>query len=146
MFAPGTTKVGNLKVLSPSSMIGVTYDLYEGANVVSSDAAHAKTDLFPTSHIHIDNSSVSSMHALIDVSTTENIYVIRDLKSTSGTFMSKTRVTLSSQLPLLPFIMSNVHPNGIIKFGDVECQCSIFYQRLHTLYSRINPEKVRVIV
>ena len=134
--------IGNLKVLSPPSMSGETFNLYEGANLISSDATCPETGLFPASHIHVDHSSVSSHHALIDVSTDNTIYVIRDLKSKGGTVMSKTRAKLSTQPQLAPFIMSNIHPNGIVKFGDVECRCSIFHQRLQSLYSRINPEKV----
>ncbi len=66
-----------------------------------------KIGKFASSHVHIDDPSVSRMHAVIELS--ENDYKIIDLGSTRGTFINGERVTKG---PL--------KEGDTLKFGDVE--------------------------
>ena len=73
----------------------VKFDIYEGNQLVRTEILAEQTikiGKLSSSHVRIDDDSVSRMHAVVEVAGPDDV-VILDLGSTTGTFVNGERVT-----------------------------------------------------
>lgn len=74
--------------------VPITFHIYAGEEVVRSETVARdviKVGKLESSHLRIDDDSVSRMHAVIEVASSDDIHVI-DLGSASGTFVNGRKI------------------------------------------------------